>query len=218
MIILGLTLPDKIVPFRVPFSPPGVHVLVSYVYHETPRHSPCEILNKRVNLAFFFRQAVARSGGNVKFLFSHPNNFPDAKDLLRLLVDVTHEEEKFVTRALQGKFSHIQMLNPQQVAPDICHHQHAIRDELKRNKKIKYDFYMVLNDGVRGPFMNHESTAQVRYLVTYAFQLGFYGSPLTTSPFRRQGTQSSHIQTFLCGSKFTSACLFMPRTFPSLAR
>jgi len=169
LIILGLTFPEDELLKKALLPPPALRLLVSYVYYETSQQQHCEILNKRVNLAFFLRQAVARSGGNVKFLFSHPDNFPDAKVLLDLLVDVTRKEEEFITNALQGKFRHIQFRRAQEVAPDICHHQNAIRDELKRHKKLTYDFYMILNDGVRGPFMNPASTAQVRHLVTSVF-------------------------------------------------
>ena len=165
LITLGLIFPDTKLPINALSRPPAIRILVSYVYYETPLQQPCEALNKRMNLAFFFRQAVANSEENVEFLFSHANEFPDARDLLELLVDVKLEEKKFITKALQGRYSHIRFRTVKGLAPDICHHQVAIKEDLKKRTK-PLDFYMIMNDGVRGPFLNPASTAQVRPLFT----------------------------------------------------
>jgi hypothetical protein len=137
-----------------PAQPPALSVLVSYVYFETSSQEPCELSNKRTNLAFFIHESVFTSPPGIQFIFNFPGNVPSADVLSHSLgLRVKSEAGVFFTRVFAGQIPNVQLLYSipsEQVArgaSDLCHHWFSLRD-----RRPEFDFFMLLNDGARGPF------------------------------------------------------------------
>ena len=130
-------------------KPVVFRALVSYVYFETNSQDLCEVSNKRQNLAFFIQEAVLTSPRNVEFAFSFPAKFPSAQSLSASLgIPIRSSVGHFFVRLLAGQLPNVHIIHIQTPsAPDLCHHRSALI-RLKSN----FDYYVILNDGVRGPF------------------------------------------------------------------
>lgn len=144
------------------FHPAGrrktvLRALVSYVHFESSSQAPCEVLNKRTNLAFFIHEAVLHAPHNIQFVFSFPDKVPSAHSLLASLgIPTQSKTAQLFHKVLSGQLENVQTRKSSIVAPDLCHHRSALIDKLSN-----YDYFVILNDGVRGPFLS-EGQRKVR--------------------------------------------------------
>lgn len=129
-------------------------VLISYVYFEAEQHTSCERRNKRLNLAMFLLFGVAESSTNVRFYFTFPGERPKASSIIES-VGVEHmtRESSIISRILNEKEPNV-VLGQSSVshpAADLCHHYHVLQNASVREN---FRFFFVINDGVRGPFVD----------------------------------------------------------------
>lgn len=132
-------------------QPPALNVLVSYVYFETSSLEPCELSNKRTNLAFFIHEAVFTSPPGIHFRLNFPGDVPSADVLRRSLgLDVESNAGAFFTRVSAGQIPNVHLFDRKEAdkgASDLCHHWFSFQDI-----SLEYDFFMILSDGRAGSF------------------------------------------------------------------
>ena len=131
----------------------SLNVLVSFVHFEEDRMSACELANKRNNLAFFLLSAVSTSPPNVHFALTFPGKKPGLSDILTsagILPDSV--SGKVVTDLLSNREENVEFLGSRvnHSAADLCHHHGVISEHIRAGRY--FDYVLILNDGVRGPF------------------------------------------------------------------
>jgi hypothetical protein len=130
---------------------PALGVLVSYVYFESTSHNSCEVANKRTNLAFFIHEAVLTSPPGIHFIFRFTDKVPSASILSNSIgIPILSKTWELFARILAGENPNVQVLTIPATsvrAPDLCHHWFSFD-----TNPSKYDYFMLVNDGVRGPF------------------------------------------------------------------
>ena len=133
----------------------SLRLLVSYVFFETDLMSACEVSNKRNNLATFLLSAVSTSPPDVHFVFTFPGRKPDYSDVLHSTgLPPGSDSGKAITKLLSNSSKNVELISASvnHPAPDLCHHHAAINE--KRRRGHAFDYVLVLNDGVRGPFFD----------------------------------------------------------------
>lgn len=122
-------------------------LLVHYVYYESSEMEPCEVQNKRLNLEYFITQAVlGNSNSSVEFHFSSSGTFPEAADYF---------DSIGLQQTRQAVFPRLPNVRHRQVVAaktDLCAHGNWMAEQAALYKDPG-DFVMLLNDGVRGPFV-----------------------------------------------------------------
>ena len=140
----------------------SLRLLVSYVFFETDLMGACEISNKRNNLATFLLSAVSTSPPDVHFVFTFPGRIPGPLDILQSS-ELPHGSDsgKAITEILSNGLQNVELrsANVNHPAADLCHHHTVILD--RRQRGHAFDYVLVLNDGVRGPFFNAESVVEM---------------------------------------------------------
>ena len=140
----------------------SLRVLVSFVYYETESMRTCELANKRNNLATFLLSAVSTSPTGISFVITFSGRKPDPSDILNSSgLSPESEAGKFITTVLSKQAKNVELLasSVNHSAADLCHHHSAIADNIRR--RLHFDFVLVLNDGVRGPFFGENKNAQM---------------------------------------------------------
>jgi len=141
---------------------PRVRVFVSYVYFESQDLPPCELHNKRINFAFFLVNA-AFSGSDIVFNIAYPGQLPTAEELCSTIGASLYTD---TCKTIFQAFAEMNFVASDQTnRPDLCVHQASIRS---RGDVLSFDYFMILNDGVRGPFFD-KSESEVRALFRYPF-------------------------------------------------
>lgn len=141
----------------------SLRLLVSYVFFETGGMKACEVSNKRINLATFLISAVSSSTSDVHYVFTFPARKPRPSDILDSAgISPESDPGKVIADALTSSgMQNIELLDAsvKHPAADLCHH-HAVILEKKR-KGQTFDYVLVLNDGVRGPFFDPRKMAEM---------------------------------------------------------
>ena len=143
----------------------SLRVLVSFVHYETDGMSTCELANKRNNLATFLLSAVPGSPEGINFVFTFPGRKPSPSDILGTSgLSPGSESGKVITQILSKQARNVEFLDSSvnHSAADLCHHHAAIFDSM-RNKQ-HFDFVLVLNDGVRGPFFDTDKVSDMVWI------------------------------------------------------
>jgi hypothetical protein len=186
---------------NVPCTTPATHaigpsvslrLLVSFVFFETVGMSACEITNKRNNLATFLLSAVSTSPSDVQFVFTFPGRKPDVSGILGSAgLSMGSDSGKAISKVLSNKMDNVELLNASvhHPAADLCHHHAAILD--KRRQERNFDYVLMLNDGVRGPF----------------FDAGISVDTVCNSPIN----QYERVQLSICFSPTLELFLTIPR-------
>ena len=131
----------------------SLRVLVSFVHFEDDRMSACELANKRNNLVFFLLSAVSTSPPNVHFALTFPGSKPEPSDvLISAGIRPDSVSGKVVTELLSNRVENVELLvsGVNQSAADLCHHHVVISERIRTG--LQFDYVLILNDGVRGPF------------------------------------------------------------------
>ena len=145
----------------------SLRVLVSFVHYETDGMSTCELANKRNNLATFLLSAVPGSPEGINFVFTFPGRKPSPSDILGTSgLSPGSESGKIITQILSKQARNVEFLDSSvnHSAADLCHHHAAISDSMR--KKQHFDFVLVLNDGVRGPFFDTDKVSDLVWNAT----------------------------------------------------
>ena len=138
-------------------------LLVSFVFFETVGMSACEVSNKRSNFATFLLSAVINSPRNVHFVFTFPSLRPESSSILESAGLLPGSDAgKAIIEVLSGQMSNVELLvaSIKHPAADLCHHYTVIHNKRHRQGN-GFDYVLVLNDGVRGPFFNAEKMAEM---------------------------------------------------------
>lgn len=133
----------------------SLRLLVSYVFFETDLMNACEVSNKRNNLATFLLSAVSTSPPDVHFVFTCPGRKPDYSGVLHSTgLSPGSDSGKAITKLLSNSLKNVELISASvnHPAADLCHHHAAINE--KRRRGHAFDYVLVLNDGVRGPFFD----------------------------------------------------------------
>ena len=98
---------------------------------------------------------------------------------------------KAISKVLSNKMDNVELMNASvhHPAADLCHHHAAILD--KRRQERNFDYVLMLNDGVRGPF----------------FDAGISVDTVCNSPIN----QYERVQLSICFSPTLELFLTIPR-------
>lgn len=145
----------------------SLRIMVSFVHFENENMSACELANKRNNLAVFLLSAVSTSS-EVLFVFTFPGRRPEPLDVLHtagILPESVSGKTiaSYLTSQQKNVELHESVAYP--FAPDLCHHHAVILGQIR--KRQSFDYVMILNDGVRGPFFDTESIAETERALPY---------------------------------------------------
>ena len=147
-----------------------VRLLVSYVYHESSVQTMCEVENKRLNFAMFLKFAVEHTSRNVVFHITFQGTKPKAENLVRALgTSISDRSGVFISNALDNRVKNVKVHRSDSASTtDLCHHQRVLGKITE-----DFDFAMVMNDGVRGPFLRqgaprHSSVGKFTRIPTWA--------------------------------------------------
>ena len=144
---------------------PEVYIFVSYVYFETELQSHCEVANKHTNLGFFLKSVLPDSHDNIFFRFTFPGIFPDKAKVIRAAGEHARSPMGLIINdVLSGSRQNFVMQHKERAtgSTDLCVHHDVVRS-LKENS---YDYFLFLNDGVRGPFYDVDESKVRRWCVT----------------------------------------------------
>jgi len=142
----------------------SLRIMVSFVYFENENMSACELANKRNNLAFFLLSAVSISS-EVLFVFTFPGRRPEPLDVLHTAGILPESVSgKTIASYLTSRQKNVELheSTTYPFAPDLCHHHAVILGQLRRRQN--FDYVMILNDGVRGPFFDTKSLAKMVWM------------------------------------------------------
>ena len=137
-------------------------LLVSFVFFETVGMSACEVSNKRSNFVTFLLSAVINSPPNVHFVFTFPGLHPESSSILDSAGLLPESDSgKAISEVLSGEMPNVELLGAsiEHPAADLCHHYTVIHNK-RCHQGNGFDYVLVLNDGVRGPFFNAEKMAE----------------------------------------------------------
>ena len=141
----------------------SLRLLVSFVFFETGGMKACEVSNKRINLATFLISAVSASTSDVQYVFTFPARKPRPSDILDSAGILPESASgKVIADALtSSKVQNIELLDAsvKHPAADLCHHHAVIVDKTRKGQT--FDYVLVLNDGVRGPFFDPRKMAEM---------------------------------------------------------
>lgn len=142
--------------------PLRLQLLVSFVHFETDEMTTCEVTNKRNNLATFLLAAVSNSSPlHVHFVFTFPGRKPRPSDVMETAgIPPESESGKTIASVLSNQANNVELLRSHvnHPAADLCHH-HAVIFDRKRDGR-QFNFVLLLNDGVRGPFFNADNAME----------------------------------------------------------